>query len=284
MEGAWGIILGASSGMGLATAKKMAESGMNLILIHRDRRSVLEEIQRAFDEMAEKVNVNSFNIDALDEAKRKEIILEIHEKVGAGRIDLLLHSIAKGNLKLIGERNRQVPEPETVTEEHLAKLREQQNEVNHGSQKLRELDFSLTMQAMATSMLSWAQSLIDKNLFSKKARIIGLISEGHNKIWPGYGAIAVAKSSLETLSKYMAVEFAGLGIRTNVIQAGITPTPSMEMIPGSDLMKSSAKYRNPYGRLTRPEDIANVVYLLCQPEADWINGSCLIVDGGEHLV
>jgi len=262
----------------------MAESGMNLILIHRDRRSVLEEIQRAFDEMAEKVNVNSFNIDALDEAKRKEIILEIHEKVGAGRIDLLLHSIAKGNLKLIGERNRQVPEPETVTEEHLAKLREQQNEVNHGSQKLRELDFSLTMQAMATSMLSWAQSLIDKNLFSKKARIIGLISEGHNKIWPGYGAIAVAKSSLETLSKYMAVEFAGLGIRTNVIQAGITPTPSMEMIPGSDLMKSSAKYRNPYGRLTRPEDIANVVYLLCQPEADWINGSCLIVDGGEHLV
>ena len=56
------------------------------------------------------------------------------------------------------------------------------------------------------------------------------------------------------------------------------------MIPGSDLMKDSAKFRNPYGRLTTPEDVANVVYLLCQPEADWINGTRIVVDGGESLV
>lgn len=280
----WGLILGASSGMGLSTARKMADAGMNLILIHRDRRSVLAEIEKSFEEVSEKVEVLSFNTDALDEGKRNEAIHEIKNRIGGDKIHLLLHSIAKGNLKLLGEKNRQIPEPSTNSEEQLAALRQEEGEVNYGSQKLNELDFSLTTQAMATSMLSWAQALIGSDLFSEKARIIGLTSEGHTKIWAGYGAVAVAKSSLETLAKYMAVELAGLGIRTNVIQAGITATPSMEMIPGSDLMKSSAKYRNPFGRITEPDDIANAVYLLCQPEADWINGTCLVVDGGEHLV
>lgn len=280
----WGVILGASSGIGLATARKLADAGMNLILIHRDRRSVLEEVQKSFDEIARKVRTLSFNIDALDEVKRSEVTVEIKKYIGEEKVHVLLHSIAKGNLKLLGEKNQHIPKPQTLTEEYLSKIREQENTVNYGAQKLHEQDFSLTTQAMATSILSWVRDLMDARLFSTKARIIGLTSEGHHKIWAGYGAVAVAKSSLEVLAKYMAVEFAESGIRTNVIQAGITPTPSMEMIPGSDLMKSAAKYRNPFGRLTEPRDIANAVYLLCQPEADWINGTCLIVDGGEHLV
>jgi NAD(P)-dependent dehydrogenase (short-subunit alcohol dehydrogenase family) len=44
-----------------------------------------------------------------------------------------------------------------------------------------------------------------------------------------------------------------------------------------------AKKRNPFGRLTEPEDVANAVYLLCKTEADWINGTILKVDGGESL-
>jgi NAD(P)-dependent dehydrogenase (short-subunit alcohol dehydrogenase family) len=40
--------------------------------------------------------------------------------------------------------------------------------------------------------------------------------------------------------------------------------------------------RNPLGRPTRVEDIANVIYLLCMDEASWINGSLIHVDGGEH--
>jgi len=55
------------------------------------------------------------------------------------------------------------------------------------------------------------------------------------------------------------------------------------MIPNSDKIKAFAAKRNPYKRLTTPEDVANVVYLLCQPEAQWINGSIIPVDGGEHL-
>jgi NAD(P)-dependent dehydrogenase (short-subunit alcohol dehydrogenase family) len=54
------------------------------------------------------------------------------------------------------------------------------------------------------------------------------------------------------------------------------------MIPGSERLLEIANTRNPMGRMTQPEDVANVIYLLCRDEAFWINGSVIHVDGGEH--
>jgi enoyl-[acyl-carrier protein] reductase III len=48
-------------------------------------------------------------------------------------------------------------------------------------------------------------------------------------------------------------------------------------------MKAGALLRNPLGRLTTPEDVANAVFLLSLDEADWINGALIRVDGGEHI-
>jgi enoyl-[acyl-carrier protein] reductase III len=55
------------------------------------------------------------------------------------------------------------------------------------------------------------------------------------------------------------------------------------MIPGNEKIKKYSLFRNPFKRLTIPEDVANVVYLLCKDEASWINGSIIPVDGGEHI-
>ena len=79
------------------------------------------------------------------------------------------------------------------------------------------------------------------------------------------------------------MEFAPFGIRANCIQAGVTDTNSFRMIPGNEKLKEYALIRNPFKRLTRPEDIANAVYLLCLDEAAWINGAIIPVNGGEHL-
>jgi enoyl-[acyl-carrier protein] reductase I len=48
-------------------------------------------------------------------------------------------------------------------------------------------------------------------------------------------------------------------------------------------MKASARLRNPFGRLTTPRDVANVIYLLSTDDAGWVNGVVLRVDGGEHV-
>ena len=73
------------------------------------------------------------------------------------------------------------------------------------------------------------------------------------------------------------------GIRCNVIQAGVTETPALAAIPGSNHLKAQALSRNPFGRLTRPRDVAAVIALLTRDEAGWINGEVIRVDGGEHI-
>ncbi len=81
----------------------------------------------------------------------------------------------------------------------------------------------------------------------------------------------------------MALELAAYGIRSNILQPGVTITPSFRMIKGNELIEEQSKMRNPFGKLTRPEDVANVVYLLSCPEELWINGAVIPVDGGESI-
>ena len=113
--------------------------------------------------------------------------------------------------------------------------------------------------------------------------MLGLTSEGNTVAWRGYAAVAAAKVALESVSRAIAVEFAPYGIRSNIIQPGVTDTPALRVIPGSGRLKAGARRRNPFGRLTTPEDVADVVYLLSLDEAHWINGALIRADGGEHM-
>ncbi len=144
-------------------------------------------------------------------------------------------------------------------------------------------DFSRTIYSMGTSLLGWTQSLLERGMFAGDARVLGLTSEGISVAWKGYAAVAAAKVALESLARSMAVELAPHGVRSNVVQAGITETPALRAIPGSEHLKAQARGRNPFGRLTTPRDVANVISLLCTDDAAWINGEVIRVDGGEHV-
>lgn len=255
----WAVILGGSSGLGLATAKKLAKHGCNICIIHRNRKSELLEIEQHFFEIKnEGVAFASYNIDALNVEKRNEVITQLKEKICPhGKIRILVHSIAKGNLKPM------------VSEDEIALLKND--------------DFGLTIQAMAISLYDWTKALFDTQLFAPDTRIIGFTSEGNSKAWPNYAAVSAAKSTLEAIIRNIALEFAPYGIKANCIQAGVTDTASLRMIPGSEQIKKHTLDRNPFNRLTRSEDIANAVYLLSKDEANWINGCIIPVDGGEHI-
>ncbi len=258
LKNKWALILGGSSGLGFATAKKLAAEGMNLIIVHRDRKSNENELLQKFESIKSQGNqLISFNETALDAELRKKIVLNIKEKIGAEKIYCMVHSIAKGNLKKL---------------------------VSDTEPTLDKTDFDITIHAMATSWWEWTKELLDQQLWAEDARNISFTSEGNQKYIPNYTAVSAAKASLEVLCRYMAVELAPLGIKTNVIQSGVVKTPALEMIPGSEKMVEYSMKRNPFKRLTLPEDIANVVYLLCQDEAKWINGSLVKADGGESLI
>lgn len=257
-ENTWVLVLGGSSGLGLATAKKLSKHGYNIIIIHRDRKSDLQEIESNFNEVTlGGCRCLNFNVDALNIEKRTMLIEEIKAEIGPKeKISVLVHSIAKGNLKPMHAK---------------------------GGKELNHQDFQITIDAMALSLYDWTKTLIDAQLFASDTRIISFTSEGNTKAWKNYAAVSAAKAALEAITRNIALEFAPLGIKANCIQAGMTDTRSFQMIPGSEELKKNAIQRNPNKRLTTPEDVANVAYLLCTEEAKWITGTVIKVDGGESL-
>jgi NAD(P)-dependent dehydrogenase (short-subunit alcohol dehydrogenase family) len=307
-SGSWAVILGGSSGFGLATAHKLAEHGMQLCIVHRDRRSQLARIEPEFEKLrGHGVSVLTLNADALDSARRAEILDQLASALGAeGRVRVLLHSIAFGNLKLLvaekarpharGDARGALAQALGVSREQLVAAADSLFAQGHDELGavasppvypsrafLDAEDFARTIHSMGTSLLDWTQDLHARGLFADDARIFGLTSEGNSVAWKSYAAVSAAKVSLEALARSIAVEFAPYGLRCNVIQAGVTETPALAAIPGSAALKAQARLRNPFGRLTTPRDVANVIYLLALDDAAWINGEVIRVDGGEHV-
>lgn len=249
----WALILGGSTGLGLAAAHKLAAHGMNICIVHRNTRVELPGIEQSFAAIkATGVQLLHFNADVLNPERRNDILVQLRAAMGANRrVRCLLHSIARGNLKAMPA--------------------------------LSGDDFQLTMAHMATSLYEWTAEILRHQLFAPDARVLSFTSDGSYKAIPHYAAVSAAKAALEAITRSMALEFAPQGIRANCIRAGVTDTASLQRIPGGDELLQHSRARNPFQRVTTPEDVANVVYLLCKDEAAWINGAIIPVDGGTHI-
>ncbi len=303
----WGVIIGGSSGFGLAAARKLAEHGMNLCIVHRDRRGAMKRIEPEFEKLrAMGVKVSTFNLDGLSVEGRTTVLDAMREELGGtGKIRMLLHSVAFGNLKLLAPVENTGAQEKTrntlantlgmapadfsrAVQEAFEKGEHPLHPVvdppQYNNQQLLDRgDFERTVHAMGYDIVLWASDIFHRKLFADDARVLSLTSEGNAIAWRGYAAISAAKAVLESVSRSMAVEFAPYGIRSNVIQAGVTETAALAAIPGSDRIRAQAILRNPFGRLTTPEDVARVIYLLCLDDAAWINGALICVDGGERI-
>ena len=212
----WALILGGSSGFGLATARKLARHGMNVCVVHRDRRGAMARIEPEFDGAAPAgPAVLTINADALDADGAGCDPGALAEAMGdAGRVRVLLHSIAFGNLKLIVPRarhgrdtraagaGRRARHPaERLTAAVAALLAEGGDELSalagppvyQARAFMDDEDFARTIYRMGTSLLTWTQAVLARGLFAADARVFGLTSEGNAVAWKGYAAVAAAK-------------------------------------------------------------------------------------------
>ncbi len=303
----WALILGGSSGFGLATAKKLARCGFSVCVVHRDRRGAMKRITPEFEEI--KSHGHGFlaqNLDALSDSGRESALTALAEQMAqgeGGRVRLLMHSIAFGNLKPLCQVSPD-PRRDAALQALAAKLEIGDDKLKqavaecfdagasalHGvvnpqypERELEDEDFERTIYAMGSSIASWVRDTHKRGLFADDARVLGMTSEGNTTAWRGYAAVSAAKVTLESVIRAIALEYAPFGIRANAIQAGVTDTPALRAIPGSAQMLAVGEYRNPFGRLTTPEDVAGFVALMCTDEAKWVNGALLHVDGGECI-
>jgi len=278
---------------------------MSVCLVHRDRRGAMGRINEEFERI--KAHGHGFlalNLDALNDQRRAEAIENLSQAMApSGRVRLLMHSIAFGNLKplapqvadqRIGSTIAALAGELNIAPDKLKQSIERTFEAGavalHGlvnaeysERLLEDEDFERTIYAMGTSLLSWVRDLHQRDLFAGDARVLGMTSEGNEVAWRGYAAVSAAKVALESACRAIALEYAPHGIRANIIQAGVTDTPALRAIPGNAQMKAAGALRNPLRRLTEPQDVANFVALMCTDEAAWVNGALLRVDGGEHI-
>ncbi len=259
----WALVLGASSGFGAATSLALARAGLHIFGVHLDRKSTLPNAERlAAGIKAVGREAHFYNVNAADEEKRAEVASEmeriLRERDELGQVRVMLHSLAFGTLKLFIAD----PMKEAVTKAQM----------------------DMTLDVMAHSLIYWAQELVGRGLMGRGGRIYAMTSAGDARVLPHYGPVSAAKAALESNIRQLAAELAPHGITANSIRAGVTDTPALQKIPGSDAIKESAGRRNPSGRLTAVDDVAKAIVVLSHPDTYWITGNVIGVDGGEEIV
>ena len=263
LKGEWALILGASSGFGEAVALELAALGMNIAGVHLDRKSTLPNAERIQDAIrALGCEAIFFNVNAADADKRRAVIDEVRAQCrkqdSSKTIRVLLHSLAFGTLKrFIADKP---------------------------GDAVSQSQIEMTLDVMANSLVYWTQALVVGGLMGRGGRIFAMTSAGGARVWATYGAVSAAKAALESHIRQLTLELAPMGITANAIMAGVTDTPALRKIPGSDDMLTMAQRKNPSGRLTTPKDVADIIGLLSHPKAQWLTGNVLAVDGGEFIV
>jgi enoyl-[acyl-carrier protein] reductase III len=123
-----------------------------------------------------------------------------------------------------------------------------------------------------------------KPLMPPGARVFALSSLGAARSIPDYAFIGASKAALESLVRSLAVELAPAGISVNTISAGAVDTDALKQFPQHDFVIQQALERSLAGRTLTPEDVADVLYLLCLPEAAMIRGQTIVVDAGYSII
>lgn len=264
LKGRWALILGVSSGLGAATARELARSGMHVFGLYLGRGqsssetvALAESIAREFGVTAHFVRANAASDD-----KRAEAIAALQELLsknasGPQSIHVLVHSLAFGSLGPYID--------------------------NGATPAITRAQMDMTIDVMANSLVYWVQDLWRAGLLARGSRVFSMSSAGSQQVVRNYGAVGAAKAALEAHTRQLAFELGPHGILVNAIMAGVAHTNALRKIPTNSEIVDSATRRNPSKRLTTPKDVAVAVRALCDPEMQWITGATIPVDGGEFF-
>ncbi|MBO6820984.1 MAG: SDR family oxidoreductase [Pseudomonadales bacterium] len=244
------LITGATSGIGLATARYLASTGASLMLAARS----LEAGENLVAELSQQVDVRFTSMDVTVESEVEALLGSVKSEFG--KLDFAFN-------------NAGVFRSESILHEHSSEVWDEVIDSN-----LKSVYFCMKheLRLMLETENNEHRAIINN------ASVVG--HRGGNASGVSYTA---AKHGVLGLTRQAAVNYARTSIRVNAVSPGPTLTaataPRLELPPAERSEKLGAL--NPTGQLVLAEDIAKTVAFLCSPEAQMINGQDIVLDGGQ---
>jgi gluconate 5-dehydrogenase len=238
------LVSGGSKGIGFGIATALAEAGSDLVLVARD--------QKTLDEAREKLSytrkrVKFYAFDMSNTGKIKNLYAEIAKDTDG--IDILVNNAG-------GTRRGPA---DTLSAEDW------------------NFVINLNMTATFTLCQAFAREHI-KN--GKPGKIINIASLMSETVREDNAPYAASKGGVRQLTKALAVDWAKHAINVNAIGPGFIQTDLTKPLWQDDSFNKWIKWKTPWARWGKPEDIGNAAVYLAAPASDFVTGQILYVDGG----
>jgi enoyl-[acyl-carrier protein] reductase III len=248
-EGATALVTGSSRGIGRALALTLAREGAAVAINYVRNADLAAETVREIEALGSRAIAVQADMESVEEIDR------LFERVGAefGRLDHFVANAAASSFKKIADL------------------------------KAHNLDRSFDVNVRA--FVLGAQRAV--KLMPHGGRIAVLSSYGSIRAYPTYANLGSNKAAIEAFVRYMAVEFAPLGINVNAINGGLIDTESCayfyERVAGMAPIESVLS-KIPKGRMGSVQEVADTIAFLLAPESEYITGQTICVDGGLSVI